>query len=84
MNRVEKNDRTALHLAAMFGSMEVLRALLKITEDAPKSFTQKKDEKLRRSRMLNVSPTEVGSFLKNGRKRLNVRTFSGVISIGND
>lgn len=59
INRVEKNERTALHLAAMFGSVDVLRVLLAITEDSPKTFTQKKDSKLRDSRILNVNPTEV-------------------------
>ena len=39
----------------MVGAADVLRALLKITQDAPISFSQKKDEKLRKTRMLNVS-----------------------------
>ena len=59
MNRKEKNDRTPLHLAAISGSIEALRAMLTITEDAPTSFKEKKHEKLRQSRILNVSATEV-------------------------
>ena len=59
MNKVEKNDRTALHLAAISGSVDALRVMLRITDEAPKTFTQKKDDRLRQSRMVNVSATEV-------------------------
>ena len=46
-------------MAALSGSIDALRVLLRITEEAPKTFTQKKDERLRQSRMLNVTATEV-------------------------